>query len=445
MQSVIEQLGKITQSSSEEEILEVLNKVAENKGDPGLRQHFVHLLKNEREEHQCALNLLGAGFYAICLGGKYMQAGNPGEYQVHPFLHNLRKAMLASPLLREQLKINARQYIFYTEFYEGIWSLRGRISAIAKAHAGADYGNDLLTVLYSLGGFFDKKESEVGLRDAKKVGGTTCVMTARGIYHAAGAEMIGDRVPSVGTPNGPQVELGVPAYRTSTTGKKYLEATMQRDDQYQFGPKGFDDNDPEERNRPRLEPGDIYYVDGDGDFKFLLRQGNAVAAHVGVVVDTLATSVDTVDGGSGTGAKIELNPKREVKFLKNIGWTLDKPGKSFTTANIDDVEAYMAGFRGEEAVLQWLKQNPRAGKGILDQIAAADKNIKKFEKEEGKVKMLKQSREGLITAARRLIRELKKGEKTLGQDRVLRGWWKPDRYSELRYVGRETVMKWLTA
>jgi hypothetical protein len=444
MQSVIDQLGKINQGSSEAEIFDALNKVAENKSDAGLRQHFIHLLKNEREQDQCALNILAAGFYAICLGGKYMQAGNPGSYQVHPFLHNLRKAMLACPLIREQLKTNARQYIFYTEFYEGIWNLRGRITAIAKAHTGADYGNDLLTVLYSLGGYFDKKDSEVGLRDAKRSGGTTCVMTARGIYHAAGAEMIGDRVPSVGTPNGPQVELGVPAYRTSTTGKRYLEATMQRDDQYAFGARGFDDNDPEERNRPKLEPGDIYYVDGDGNFKFLLRQGNAVAAHVGIVVDTLGTAVDTVDGGSGTGAKIDLNPKREVKFLKNIGWTLDKPGKSFTTGNIDDVEVYMAGFRGEDAVLNWLKQNSRAGKGILDQIATVEKNIKKHEKEEGKVKIMKQSRDGLIAAGRRLIREVKKGEKTLGQDRVLRGWWKPDRYAELRYVGRESLLKWLT-
>jgi hypothetical protein len=78
--------------------------------------------------------------FAICLGGKYMMAGNLGSYQVNPFLHNLRKAMLACPLIREKLKESARSYIFYTEFYESIWSLRNRIAAIAKAHAGADLG-----------------------------------------------------------------------------------------------------------------------------------------------------------------------------------------------------------------------------------------------------------------------------------------------------------------
>ena len=50
MQSVIDQLGRINQGSSEAEILDALNKVAENKSDAGLRQHFIHLLKNECEQ-----------------------------------------------------------------------------------------------------------------------------------------------------------------------------------------------------------------------------------------------------------------------------------------------------------------------------------------------------------------------------------------------------------
>lgn len=35
-------------------------------------------------------------------------------------------------------------------------------------------------------------------------------------------------------------------------------------------------------------------------------------------------------------------------------------------------------------------------------------------------------------------------ETTLGQDRVLKGWWKPERYSELRYAGRESLKGWLS-
>lgn len=444
MQSVIERVQRIDYSSTEVEILEALNAVSANQNDSELRKHVLTLLRNERQGNQCELNVYAAGMFAICLGGKYMQAGNVGDYAVHPFLHNLRKAMLACTGIRQQLKENARQYIFYTEFYESIPSLRGRITAIAKAHAGADYGDDLLTVLYSLGGAFGKTETEVGLRDAKSAGGTTCVMTARGIYHAAGAGMIGNREPGVNTPNGPQMELGVPNQRTNSGGAKYLEATLLRDDQYLFGLKGFDDDNGDERNRPRLEPGDIYYVDGDGAFKFLLRKG-ALAAHVGIVVDTLGNAVDTVDGGSGTGAKIDINRSREVKYVKNLGWKLDKSGRSFTTDNIGEVDAYMATFRAEEAVINWLKQNQRLGKGILTQLDRADREIARYANNPALVKQLQKGRAGLLEGARRLIRELKKGESTVGQDRVLRGWWKPDRYPELRYVGRESLQRWLAA
>lgn len=37
----------------------------------------------------------------------------------------------------------------------------------------------------------------------------------------------------------------------------------------------------------------------------------------------------------------------------------------------------------------------------------------------------------------------KRSSNTVGQDHVLRGWWKPDRYPELRYVGRESLQRWL--
>jgi hypothetical protein len=447
MQSVIDQVKSVREYSPDAEIQDALNKIAENKTDPGIRKHFLHLLNNERMEDQVEINLYAAGIFGICLGGKYMLAGNPGEYQVHPFLHKLRKGILGCPELRGLVKENSRKYVFYTEFYESIWNLRARIAAVAKAHAGADYGNDLLTVLYSLGGFFSKTESEVGLRDAKGAGGTTCVMTARGIYHAAGACMIGEKDPTVNTPGGPQLELGVPTNRTATnSNKKITTATTMRDDQYSRGPRGFDKDDREERNRPRLEQGDIYYVDGAGEFKFLLRKG-AVAAHVGVVVDIVGDAVSTVDGGSGTGAKIDLNANRKVKYVKNLGWTLDRAGKSFTPDNIDEVETYMAGFRTADAVIAWLKQNPKVGRAYLDQIARAEKDIAKAINNPKLIGMLEKAKQSSIENARRLIKESKKSASAsnLGQDRVLKGWWKPVHYSELRYVGRENLKSWLAA
>jgi hypothetical protein len=49
-----------------------------------------------------------------------------------------------------------------------------------------------------------------------------------------------------------------------------------------------------------------------------------------------------------------------------------------------------------------------------------------------------------LEKARKLIREVKTGEKTLGQDRVIKGWWKPNSYSELDCFGRETLSSWLS-
>jgi hypothetical protein len=446
MQDIIDRLDKINQVTPEAELLDLLNKIAANPNDPGLRGHLSNMLKNERESHQCSINVLAAGLFGICLGGKYMLADHEGGYRVNPFLHNLRKAMIACAPLREKMKENAGTYIFYTEFYESLWNTRKRIAALARAHTGIEMGNDLLTVLYSLGGYFSNVETNIGLRDAKKSGGTTCVMTARAAYHAAGLQMFGDKAPVVGTPGGPQLELGIPVQKVANSGKKYAEASMLRDDQYAFGGKGFDDNNANEANRPQLEVGDIYYIDGEGDFRFLLRAGGAVAAHVGVVVDSFGgKAVSTVDGGAGNGTRIDLRLNRNVKFAKNLGWTLDSPDKSFSTDNIAGVDTYMADFKTEDSVLQWLKQHPREGRNLQMQIDRYDIDIKRLAAQPKIVSQLVTGRAASIENARRLIRQMKKDEKTIGQDRVLKGWWKPERYPDLKYCPRETIQAWLAA
>ena len=446
MQDIIDRLDKITQATDSAELLDLLNKIASNSSDTTLRGHLRQMLNNERQGHQCSINVLAAGLFGICLGGKYMLADNTDGYRVNPFLHNLRKAMLACAPLRTKLKENAKTYIFYTEFYEFLYDPCKRIAAIAKAHAGADLGNDLLTVLYSLGGYFSGAETDTGLRDAKKAGGTTCIMTARAVYHASGLKMIGDLPPVVGTPGGPQKELGIPVQTISKTGKRSIEAGMMRDDQYRFGAKGFDDNNANEANRPQLQIGDIYYIDGEDNFKFLLRGGGAVASHVGIVVDTFGgKSVSTIDGGRGSGARIELSTNRKVKFADHLGWTLDEPDKSFSTENIAGVDAYMEGFKTEASVMTWLLQNPRAGNSIKSAIEKCDKDIQRLAGKPGLVTQVEKSRAAQFESGRKLIRQVKKGESTLGQDRVLKGWWKPERYADLTYCARELLQSWLAA
>jgi hypothetical protein len=443
MQDIIAKLETIKDDSTEAALLDIITKIAANRDDANLKKHFREQLNRESILNICAINALAAGMYGICLGGCYLTAEHEGSYRVHPFLHNLRKAMLACPALREKVRENSRKYAFFPEFNESVPNTRQRIAAIAKAHVGTDMGNDLLTVFFSLGGYFSKSESEVGLRDAKRAGGTTCIMTARAAYHSAGLEMIGERVPSVGAPGGAQLELGVPAQKTADSGKKETKATMLRADQYDFGGNGF--NDDNSQIRPQLDVGDIYFVDGDGQFKFLLRPG-ALAVHVGIVVGNHAGMfVDTIDGGAGSGAKIELRLKRAVRFSNPIGWTLDNPGKSFTTGNIAEVDTYMQGYKDESAVINWLRQNPLAGKSILASIEKFDRDLVTLASQPLLVKQLVKGRASMVEAGRNLIRQVKKDSKSLGQERVLKGWWKPDRYTPMSYCGREQVKGWLGA
>lgn len=445
MQDILDKLPRINKYSTHDELQPLVEAIAANSSDATLRATLGRLIQEDREAYQYQMNILAAGLFGLLPGSKYMFATEDGAYVVNPFLHNLRKAALSAPSLRGRLRDNARKYVFYTEFYNAIWSLPLRIAAIAKAHAGADIGNDLLPVLYSLGGFFSYAESDTGLRSAKQSGGTTCIMTARAIYHAAGASMIGDRDPTVNTPGGPQIELGVPSTKVDSKGNRFGSPTILRDDQQLFGANGYKGADADETNRPRLNTGDIYYVDGAGEHKFLLRAG-AVAAHVGIIVEQRGIKhVDTIDGGSGQGAKIDLNLNREVKHVPLLGWTLDKPGRSFTSGNIAEAEAHMQQFKDDSAVVDWMKKNPKFGAGSLKLYEKYNADIQRNASNAALVKQLEKGRAQVLTNVRGLIRQIKKDSNAIGQDRVLRGWWKPDQYSELLYPGVETIKALLSA
>jgi hypothetical protein len=104
----------------------------------------------------------------------------------------------------------------------------------------------------------------------------------------------------------------------------------------------------------------------------------------------------------------------------------------------------MDGFKSNESVVDWMRKNPKAAGGNLAQYERVVLDIQKFASNPAILKQLEQRKAAILDGARRLIREVKKGETTLGQDRVLKGWWKPERYSELRYAGRESLKGWLS-
>jgi len=105
----------------------------------------------------------------------------------------------------------------------------------------------------------------------------------------------------------------------------------------------------------------------------------------------------------------------------------------------------MEGFKTEASVMTWLLQNPRAGNSIKSAIEKCDKDIQRLAGKPGLVTQVEKSRAAQFESGRKLIRQVKKGESTLGQDRVLKGWWKPERYADLTYCGRELLQSWLAA
>jgi hypothetical protein len=439
---------KITSNSTEDDLRKYLVKVAGSASDPDMRESFKTMLRSGKESDCYAINVLAAGMFAVLPGSKYLMPGDAGAYKVNPFLHKLRKAMLGCAEINGKLKENSTKYIFYPEFLTiALSGIRPRVAAIARAHAGMGPKNDELTCLYSLGGYFDKKTSE-GAVKVTGSGGTTCIMTARAIYHAAGAKMIGQRVPTVNTPLGMNVELGVPSVKTSSVKKDGVwkevtnpVVTVERSDRVEFK-GGFDEN--HEDVRPRLELGDIYLIDGDGVHKFLMRGQGALAGHVGIIVGITGETYSTVDGGAGMGAEIHLSENRKMFFKRDVGWTFTNSSSSFSQAEIDVIDEYMKGFQSDSAVVQWFQTNAQ-GAGYLANYNTTKANYDKAAQQNNQqlAKLYGQALQSLLNNARRLIRMMKAN--TVGEVRTIQGWWKPDRYDELAYAGADTILGWLGA
>jgi hypothetical protein len=442
--ALITDIKKVFANTSEQELRSLVNRIALQAADPDLRESFRSLLPSDKYDDAYYKNVLAAGMFAVLPGSKYMTLEESPGPKVNRFLHRLRKALLACQPLQSKLRENASKYMFYPEFLTfSLMPIRARIVAMAHAHAGMKPGNDELTPLYSLGGFFPFAEAEKAV-DVVDAGGTTCIMTARALYHAAGLRMIGQRLPTVGTPAG-SIELGLPVvqvqntYRNGRPAKMTGDvATVERDDMEEFK-GGFNDLQGPE---PNLQIGDIYMIGGHGPHKFLLRGKGALAVHVGIIVKKEGRELSSVDGGSGGGARIDHNQRRFLHHKAGVGWTFGD-SRAYSAIENADVERYMADYADPEAVVAWMKSRP-SEKANYDYYIKTRKNYDDAvaKNQEKLAKILRAPVNMAIDAARRRIR-LGVGGK-FGEVRTIKGWWKPEAYPELRYAGYDSVRTWLT-
>lgn len=439
MPTAVENLLKLTAASTANEILPLLNELAAGSGSE-VRDWVKANLESDKEGLAVPLNVAVAGLTGLVRGSKYFFTGGSGgrEYAVNPFLHQLRKAMVSCAALEQKRKENAKQYHFYPEFLTV--NLAERVARIALAHAGMDPSNDEFFPLYSVGGFFSAEEVKRGLPGSGAVG-TTCIMTARAFYHAAGCAMIGERPITVNTPNGPDVDLSKPSFKSrSYLSKKTNTWVNETYADPQIKRTAFDENN--ESNPPSLDLGDVYFIQGDGNAKYLLRPDRRdLAGHVGIIAAVEgARKFTTVDGGSGMGNRIDKNPGKQLKFYSDIGWSFGGT-TSFTEAQLQLVKAEVDKYQSNDAVEAWIaasgtpdqKQNLKAAKQNLDN--AANEQLKKIYTKNYNM---------VISNTRRLI-TLLAGNKIQGTVRTVQGWWKPSQYDELGVVGSETILRKLAS
>ncbi len=426
MPTIVDKINTIGRTSTSPEILNVLNEIVNGADAAAVKQFIIGNLENGKDSIAAPLNVAIAGATGLVMGNKYLWPGESSKraYEVNPFLHQLRLAMIQCGSLGPKLKENASNYFFYPEFFTGTVTMVDRIVRISHAHASMDPSNSETIPLYSLGGYFNYEDTMHAL-PKKGARGTTCVMTARAVYHASGAKMIGDRTPVVGTPSGPDVELGRPSAKV-VQHKTMATPTVERE--------RFKDLSVQE---PALAAGDVYLIQGHGDAQFLGRPGVLdLAAHVGVVVDKCCRIFTTLDGGQGEGNAITME-KKDLTYDEKWGWSLGK-SKSFSAVNLENMGAKLAQYDSDEAIVKWIQEDIRRGLSFRQRLEKLEKD-KAIAKNDQQRQMIENTRPAIYSQARRLVKEGLKGDAGVGKLRTVQGWWRPSMYAELNVVGDDAV------
>lgn len=431
-------------------LLPIIEQIAAAGGDSGLRGRIAAMAaSNKRSEmDDRVLNVMAAGALGVLPGGDSLTPTiDPFTgWRVNSFLSALRHAMVNSKALRETMKKRSGQFIFYPEFYtEFPDSVDERIAAVARAHAGLGPNSPELPALYTLGGLFDGAAAVNHLKEmGKGGGGTTCVMTARGVYHAAGCDMIDGSPITLNTPSGPVADLGTPTRKMNQkTHKTYLEARRIRADLADDG-KAFEDNNI--NIRPHLTIGDIYYVNGTGDHLYLQRGGGAEAVHVGIIVGHSGDTYYTVDGGGGRGADVTLSPLRKMMFKKGAGWsfaemnkakqwTHDGGTRSYNNSEVAVIKKAGADLADDTAIRARLQRDklfavhkPNYEKAYADWAASIGTP---------REKLCRHALDVQIGNVQSLARNIAGG--TVGEVRTIHGWWESESYNQLAWAGSKQI------
>jgi hypothetical protein len=159
--------------------------------------------------------------------------------------------------------INSKLVSFYPEY--GWWrTRRASVIQLAIDHCDLGPGNRFQANLFCLGGRYT---FSIGMQGAHPSGpGTTCMLFARSILHAAGINVIGSATP------------------TSCSCDKGLNAELKH--------LGCYVDTKSSTNMPTPNPGDIFHIEGP-PFK-----GGYGSAHVGIIISIAGNKWTCIQGGA---------------------------------------------------------------------------------------------------------------------------------------------------
>jgi hypothetical protein len=186
---------------------------------------------------------------------------------------------------------------FYPEFVTQCPDVRKRICTLANAHVGLGPHQDQQVALFSLGGKYNYSQADAGTKPV----GTTCILVARGVWHAAGCNVIW---------NGMSAMCNVPE------GLKNLKQS-----EFGFVPASQYDKGV------RPGPGDIFWIQGD---PFGNKKGDKIdSTHVGLVIEVKDDVWTVVQGGAPDHITTSKTPKL-IRVANNAHgkWSFDSDNVS---------------------------------------------------------------------------------------------------------------------
>jgi hypothetical protein len=204
---------------------------------------------------------------------KFTDIGADNDFHVaRIFILSVRvtKKALANSLW-PSAETTATSKVFYPEYL--VNGRRARIIALANDHVGKGPGNEQQVALFSLGGLFNYTQAESGTHPS----GTTCLLFARSVLHAAGKNVIGGRTPR------------------STCNVPHGLGDVNQDVLQLVPAAEFD-------NGSRPQGGDVFWIAGGNYIGKHGEDTGTDSSHWGVIVNVRGANGevwDTVEGGSG--------------------------------------------------------------------------------------------------------------------------------------------------